>query len=462
MRIAVAGAGVSGLALCHALQERLKSAGKSADIMLFEAEGRVGGKIRTNREKGYVMEWGPNGFLNNKPDTLELCRKLGIEDKLLPSNDAARRRYIYSGGKLHELNPAEFVFGSLLSWRGKIRLLGEVMAPRRTGTTDESLADFVRRRLGREALDKLIGPMAQGVYGGDPETMSLQSCFPTIYDLERQYGGLFKGMLGKMKDKKRQKGATSGPAGPGGVLTSFEGGLDVMTEALRRAFTGELMLGSPVRRVEASSDGKGFIIHAGKGSPPVTADVFVSASPSYAAAEYIRPLDPEASETLNEIGYAPMAVIGLGYDRPEVAHPLNGFGFLVALGEGKRLIGCLWDSSIFTGRAPEGKCSLRGMAGGGRDIETPFLPDEELTGVVKSELKSMMDVGGEPEVVKIFRHEKAIPMYTIGHGERLLRLDKAEGRHKGLFFAGNAFRGVGLNDCVREAGAVADKAMRVI
>jgi oxygen-dependent protoporphyrinogen oxidase len=468
MRIAVIGAGVSGLSLCHALEERLKAAGKSAEILLIEAEGRVGGKIRTHRESGYVMEWGPNGFLNNKPDTLELCLKLGIADKLLPSNDAARRRYIYSGGKLHELNPAGFVFGGLLTWHGKLRLLAEVMVPKRIDApdeSDESLADFVRRRLGAETLNKLIGPMAQGVYGGDPETMSLKSCFPTIYELEREYGGLIKGMFGKMAAARKNKGkgkAGSGPAGPGGVLTSFDGGLDVLTEALKSAFTGELLLDSPVRKVEAGPDGEGFVIHAGEGQGPIHVDVLVSASPSYAASEYLRSLDAGAAATLDEINYAPMAVMGLGYSEAEMGRPLNGFGFLVAMDEKVKLIGCLWDSSVFKGRAPEGKCSLRGMVGGGRDPETPFLPDAELTRVVRSELNTTMGIDGEPELVKIFRHEKAIPMYTIGHSGRLARLDKAEEAHRGLFFAGNAYRGVGLNDCVREANLVADKVMKVI
>ncbi len=206
MRITIAGAGISGLSLAYAIQEKLEGAGKSAEIFLLDADDRVGGKIRTHHENGYIMEWGPNGFLNNKPDTLALTRKLGIEELLLPSNDAARKRYIYSGGRLNLLSPAGFLLGGLLSWRGKFRILKEYWIPRRTDSTDESLADFVRRRLGREALDRLIGPMAMGVYGGDPERMALKSCFPTIYDLEQKYGGLFKGMLGKMREGKQAGG----------------------------------------------------------------------------------------------------------------------------------------------------------------------------------------------------------------------------------------------------------------
>lgn len=454
MRIVVAGAGLSGLSLCHALQEKLDASGKQAEIILLESEARAGGKVRTHREGGYVMEWGPNGFLNNKPDTLELCRKLGIDGKLLPSNDAARRRFIYAGGSLHDISPPKLIMGDLLSWPSKFRLLGEYFVPKYTGSTDETLADFARRRLGPQALERLIGPMASGVFGGDPETMSIKSCFPVIYNLEQTYGGLFKGLLAKRAEKKKQGiKDNAGPAGPGGVLTSFEGGLDVLTEALRSSFKGRLLLSSGAKSVKVS--GGKFIITASE--EVIEADIFVTASPAYAAAEFLAPVDTSITEILNQIQYAPMSVIGLGFDKSGIGHDLNGFGFLVGMKENRKLIGTLWDSSVFNGRAPEGKCSLRSMTGGGRDLKTPFLPDDELADAVVSELRLIMGIKGNPELVKIFRHEKAIPMYTVGHSERLERLDTIEKKNPGLFFAGNAFRGVGLNDCVREAYAVAEK-----
>ncbi|HLB25577.1 MAG TPA: protoporphyrinogen oxidase, partial [Nitrospirota bacterium] len=178
--------------------------------------------------------------------------------------------------------------------------------------------------------------------------------------------------------------------------------------------------------------------------------------------EFLRPLDGAISAALDGIAYAPMAVIGMGFDKDEIGHPLDGFGFLVGMKEGRKLLGALWDSSVFKGRAPEGKCSVRSMAGGGRDNVTPLLPDGELSGLTLSELRIMMGITGNPEMVKIFRHEKAIPMYTVGHSERLARLDAAEAKYSGLFFAGNAFRGVGLNDCVREAYAVAEKVVGAV
>jgi oxygen-dependent protoporphyrinogen oxidase len=468
MRITIAGAGISGLSLAYAIQEKLEGAGKGAEIFLLEADGRVGGKIRTHHENGYIMEWGPNGFLNNKPDTLALTKKLGLEELLLPSNDAARKRYIYSGGRLNLLSPAGFLLGGLLSWGGKVCILKEYGIPKRTDATDESLADFVRRRLGREALDRLIGPMAMGVYGGDPERMALKSCFPTIYDLEQKYGGLFKGLLGKMKEKKRAGGGKqAGPAGPGGVLTTFYGGLDVLTDALGKAFKGRLLLNAPVREVRrtgaagaAGADEK-FIVSAAGFDAPFETDIFITAAPAHAAKDFLSGLDPRLTETLSEIEYVPMSVVAMGFKKTELNSELDGFGFLVAMDEARKLIGCLWDSSVFTDRAPAGRASIRAMLGGGKDYKTPFLPDDELTDLTLQELGITMALKAKPELTRVFRHEKAIPMYTLGHSERLATLDKAEDKYRGLFFAGNAYRGVGLNDCVKDAYSVAEKILRL-
>jgi len=465
MRIAVAGAGLSGLSLCHALQEKLAGSGRTAEIMLFESEGRTGGKVRTIKESGYLVEWGPNGFLNNKPDTLELCRKLGIDRLMLPSNEAARKRYIYAGGRLHLLpeSPPAFLKSRLLSWPAKLRLAGEVFIPPAPADKDQTLAEFATRRLGPQALERLIGPMASGVFGGDPDTMSLKSCFPRIYELERDYGGLFRALVALGRQKKKEKKASgdkSGPAGPGGVLTSFDGGLEVLTNALQGAFKGELVLAAPVRSVEKTAEG-GFLIHADGQAGPIHADVFVSASPAYAASEFLAGVDPDIPDTLNRIPYAPMSVVCFGLKKDGVGHSLDGFGFLVGLKEGRKILGTLWDSSIFPGRAPEGFCSLRSMAGGARDTVTPFLRDEEIIQTVRSELSVIMGINAAPGFVKVFRHEKAIPQYIVGHSGKVARCDALETKHPGLFFAGNSFRGVGINDCVREAYAVADKIMKL-
>jgi len=459
MRIAVAGAGLSGLTICHALQEGLSEAGKDAEIFLFESEGRTGGKVQTIKENGYLVEWGPNGFLNNKPDTLELCRKLGIDDRLLPSDDNARKRFVYAGGTLHRLpeSPPSFFKSRLISWPGKLRMMREILVKPAPPGNDQTLAEFATRRLGPEALEKLIGPMASGVFGGDPETMSLKSCFPAIYNLEQEYGGLFKGLLGKMKEKKRaaKDAPKSGPAGPGGVLTSFQGGLEVLTGALTDAFNGTLLKASPVTRVVRTD--AGYEVHADGQDSPIRVDAFVSASPAYAASVFMRGIDPSICEAFDAIPYAPMAVVTFGIRKENIGRDLDGFGFLVGMKEHNRLLGTLWDSSIFPGRAPEGYGSLRSMLGGARDMATPFEGEDKLVGYVKEDLGEIMGLHSDPEFVKVFVHEKAIPQYLVGHSRNIDALDAMEKKHPGVFFGGNALRGVGINDCVREGIAVADR-----
>jgi len=461
MRIAVAGAGLSGLTICHALQQKAAERGIGAEILLFESEGRTGGKVQTIKEGGYLVEWGPNGFLNNKPDTLELCRRLGIDGRLLPSDDNARKRFIYAGGALHRLpeTPPAFFKSRLISWPGKLRLMLEILVRPAPPGNDQTLAEFATRRLGPEALEKLIGPMASGVFGGNPETMSLKSCFPAIYNLEQEYGGLFKGLLGKMKEKKKtaRNAPKSDMAGPGGVLTSFEGGLEVLTQALTDAFNGRLMKSCPVRRVVRTDSG--YEIHADGLDSPVTVDAFVSASPAYAASEFMRGLDPAISEVYDRIPYAPMAVVTFGLRAEDVGRDLDGFGFLVGMKEKSRLLGTLWDSSIFPGRSPSGYASLRSMLGGARDLVTPFEGEDKLVGYVKEELGKIMGLRSAPEFVKVFVHKKAIPQYLVGHSRNVEELDALEKKHPGVFFGGNALKGVGINDCVREGLAVADRVL---
>ncbi len=235
-RIAIIGAGISGLATAHAVERLAAERGLKIELMVLEKEPRTGGKIWSIKEEGYLCEWGPNGFLDSKPMTLDLCERLGISRQLARSNDNARKRFIYSQGELHRLpeNGPMFLRSQLISWPGKLRLAGELFVPPRRDGVDETLAEFARRRLGPEALDKLIGPMVSGIFAGDPETMSLQSCFPRIRELEQEYGGLLRAMLKLAKQKKAERKAgkeVASAAGPGGVLTSFVDGIQALTDA---------------------------------------------------------------------------------------------------------------------------------------------------------------------------------------------------------------------------------------
>lgn len=457
----IIGGGISGLSTAWLLRRQAQQSGIPLQITLLEKEPQVGGKIRSIRDNGFVCEWGPNGFLDNKPQTLELCRALGVEDRLHKSNDNARKRFIYSAGELHRLpeNGPSFLKSRLLSWPGKLRLLGEPFAPPAPAGVDETLADFARRRLGQEALDKLIGPMVSGIFAGNPETMSLKSCFPRIAQLEQEYGGLFKAML-KLAKKKRQERAagqvTASAAGPGGTLTSFREGIQFLTDTLREQLGDCVRTGCGVTAVQADN---GRYRVATDGCGTLQADLVIMAAPAYATAGMLAPLNAAMVPLLEQIPYASLSVICCGYERQRISHPLDGFGYLIARKEGLSTLGTLWDSSMFDNRAPEDMVLLRSMAGGACLPELVNLPDGLLLSRVQDDLRLIMGIEAEPSFVRIFKHQQAIPQYVSGHGQRLAELEALTATHPGLLMTGNAFRGVGLNDCVASSQLTVERAL---
>jgi len=463
-KIVIIGGGISGLATAWLLREKGRAAGKDLEIVLLEKEERPGGKIRSIKDGGYTCEWGPNGFLDSKPQTLDLCRALGVEQKLHRSNDNARKRFIYSGGELHQLpdGAASFLRSRLISWPGKLRLALEptpFIAPPPAGV-DETLASFGRRRLGGEALDKLIAPMVSGIFAGDPETMSLVSCFPRIAELEREYGGLIRAMILLAKKKKRDQEAgkvVSSAAGPGGTLTSFREGIQYLSDALAASLGEIVRPGSAVASV-GKGGGAPYLVTCGDGSEH-EADQVIVASPAFAAAEMLAALDGGIAGTLRQIPYASMTVVCFGYGREQIRRSLDGFGYLIPKKEGCNTLGTLWDSSMFEDRAPEGKVLLRSMMGGACFPEYVSLSDDEVVSRVRGDLAVIMGIDTAPEFVRIFRHPQAIPQYTVGHGSRLQALEEALRAHPGLILTGNSYRGIGLNDCVAAAERAADEAL---
>lgn len=458
-RITLIGGGISGLAAAIAVQQRAEAAGLDVSLRVLEKEPRLGGKIWSIQESGYLCEWGPNGFLDNKPMTLDLCRSIGIDATLLRSNDNARKRFIYTGAELHRLpeNGPAFLRSRLISWPGKLRLALEPLIPAYRGDKDETLAEFGRRRLGREALDKLIAPMVSGIFAGDPETMSLKSCFPRIHQLETDYGGLIKAMLklaGQKRAERKAGKAVASAAGPGGVLTSFNDGIQELTDGIAYALNAEIHTGTEVSAIRKSA--AGFRIELADGDT-LDSDLVISASPAFAAADLVAELDHGLAELLRSIPYAPMNVVCCGYQRDKIRHPLDGFGYLIPKQEGCHILGTLWDSSIFPNRAPEGHVLLRSMLGGATNPAAISLKEEQLAEQVAADLKRIMGIDAKPDFLKIFRHPQAIPQYTVGHQRKLAALQEALGNHRGLYLTGNAFGGIGLNDCVHAANGVADK-----
>jgi oxygen-dependent protoporphyrinogen oxidase len=456
----VVGGGISGLAAAYVLRTKAREAGVELDLTVLEKEERTGGKIWSIKEEGYLCEWGPNGFLDSKPQTLDLCADLGVRESLLRSNDDARKRFIFSNGMLHRLpeNGPSFFASKLISWPGKIRLAMEPFAPKPPAGIDETLAAFGRRRLGKEALEKLISPMVSGIFAGDPETMSLKSCFPRIAELESEYGGLVMAMilLARKKQRERAEGkVVSSAAGPGGILTSFREGIQTLTNILEEKLgNGTVVTGRETTGIRA---GKSVPYTVRTVAGDLDADLVVVAAPSFAAAGMLREFDPGIAGILDDIPYASMTVACFGYERERLAHDLDGFGYLIPKGEGMSTLGTLWDSSIFEDRAPEGHVLLRSMLGGACFPEYVERSDEEVERRVREDLKTTMGIKESPSFVRIFRHEKAIPQYTVGHGERLRALEELLKARPGLILTGNSYRGIGLNDCVAAANRAAEE-----
>ncbi|MEW6002868.1 MAG: protoporphyrinogen oxidase, partial [Nitrospirota bacterium] len=428
----------------------------SLDLVVLESENRPGGKIWTDKVNGFLCEGGVNGFLDNRPRTLELVSKLGLTP--LKSSDTAKKRYIYSKKRLNLLpeSPLSFLSSSLLSLYGRLRVLGEIFVPG-SNKEDETLADFARRRLGREAYEKLIDPMASGIYAGDPEKMSLRSCFPRIYELEKEYSSLIKAMI-RLKREAKRTGKKVGP-GPGGVLTSFHEGMVSIINALAAFLGDRLRIGAKVISVEKR--GNNFFIHLSDNSE-IEAEVVVIAAPAHTTSEMTRDLSKELSSSLREIFYPAVSVICFGYRREKIKNSLDGFGFLVPYKEGRKILGTLWDSSIFPNRAPEGYVLLRTMLGGVRASELAMQDEAKLVNIVTDELRDIMDIRIEPDFVRVYRHEKAIPQYSPGHAKKLTIIDEMLSRYKGLYLAGNAYRGIGVNDCIENSYKLAERVVKEI
>ncbi len=450
--VVIIGAGMSGMSLAW----YLKALREDWRISVIEAHGRAGGKAWTETRDGFVIERGVNGVLDNKPFTLELAKELGLSP--LRSRDAARKRFIVRSGRLMDLpdSPRSFLSSGCLSPAGKLRLLAEPFIPQGDLEKDESLEDFAVRRLGREAYQYLIDPMASGVHAGNPQRLSLKSCFPRIHELERDYGSLIRAML-KLQAEARKKRRKGPSAGPGGVLTSFRNGISELADRLACALGDSLVLGCPVEEVEFR-DGSW---HIGLENGECMEDVshVVVACPAHAAARLFRSSIPELAKPCASIEYPPIAVVAFGISANSVSSDLNGFGFLAPFVGKRGVLGALWDSSVFDNRAPAGYHLVRCLIGGMRNRHCLEQTDSSLKDIAYRELKSLCGFNRPPEFSAVFRWKRAIPQYNVGHAALLERLKMVVDRLPGLFIRCNWAGGVSLNDCImnsrRLAGQIA-------
>jgi oxygen-dependent protoporphyrinogen oxidase len=455
MRVCVVGGGISGLSAAF----RLRQSG--AQVTLLEATDRVGGTIRSERIDGYLVEHGPNGFLDSRVAVLDLARDLGLSETLVVGNPSARRRYVFARGALRALpsGPLSLLTSGVLTLRGVLRLLCEpFVRPRRDGA-DESVFAFAARRIGREAASVLVDAMVTGVYAGDSRRTSLAAAFPRMAEMERAHGGLVRALLALRRARKADGVATPGAAaaaGPGGQLTSFPEGMQALTDALEARLAGCVRAGVRAAALERGASGWRVLDADGRDVLPEAVDAVVLAVPADAAARLLAPHSPDAAATLESIPYSPAAVVAFGF-APEspLPRPLDGFGFLVPGQEGRRVLGSVWCSTVFPGRAAQGHALVRTIVGGARNPEVVDLNDAALSALVRDELSVVF--GGplpEPAFTRIVRWPRAIPQYTQGHLERVARVEAALAGIPGLHMAGNALYGVSVADCVARGAAL--------
>jgi oxygen-dependent protoporphyrinogen oxidase len=439
-KIAILGGGVTGLCAAHYLST---SYGRD-NVLLLEASDYIGGTTRTDAVDGFLLDWGPNGFLDREPLTLQWVDDLGVTKEVVRADESAARRYILKNGELVEvLPPPKFLLTPLLSLPGRARLMCEPLIRGKKDEAPETIWDFAARRIGKEAADTLVGPMVSGVFGGDAKQLSLAHCFPRMAAMERDYGSLFKALLAKKKEN-----SAASPVGPSGTLTTFQAGIGFLPQQAA-AQLGDRALAN-TRATSIAMKNGAYCVHCDDGSS-VEARAVVVATPAFAASGIVAGLDAHFAKTLDSVAYANIAVVCTAFRRDAVGHDLNGFGFLIPRNQGKRILGCLWTSSIFPHQAPDGHVLLRTMVGGFTDQNAVDLSDLEFMELLRRELYPLLQIEGEPELLRVFRHRRGIPQYLLHHGDCLAAADAAETAHPGLVFAGNAYRGVGLNDCVVSA-----------
>lgn len=442
--VVVVGAGISGLALGFELR-RLGVA-----VVVLEAEARAGGKIESERRDGYLCERGPASFLDRSGALAALARALGIEDRWLPAGDAARRRLVAARGRLHPA-PAtawEFLASDLLPWPAKLRATFDLLLPRGPAAAgkDESVAALGRRRLGRLAGERLLDPMVSGLYAGDPEQVSLPAAFPLVAAMERDRRSFLLAM-------RAEFAAAENPGAP--RLASFRDGLRELTDALAASLGGDLHLGGRLRRIEKAGAGYQVTVEERGGSQILAASSVALALPAHMAKSVVAPIDESLAGTLAGIPYVPVALVHLGYPVSELARPLPAYGFFVPRSEPLHVLGGIFPSQFFPGRAPAGFHLFSIRTGGARHPEALAMSTDELVALADRELRGLCGLPSPPSFVHVVRHEHALPQYTLGHPRRVAELAAGEDRHPGLFFHGNGYHNAGVPELVSRSTQLA-------
>ncbi len=454
-KVIVVGGGVAGLATAYLIRQQARARGQALDLTVLEAKNRHGGATRTDRVEGYTCEWGPNGFLDNEPATLELVRMLNLDNELVRADESAANRYIYHGGKMRivPMKPPQFLTSDILPLPAKLRMAMEILVPAKRNGAEETVDQFGKRRLGAAFARTMLDPMVSGIFAGDTARLSLQAVFPKMVAMERAYGGLFRAMLAKRRAAKKSGGESGGPSGPKGTLHTFRNGMGVLTDTLFENLAASVRTGIEAQQLYRFPGG-GFMLRTSVGA--LDADEVVLACPAPVAASILADLDKAVSRALADIHHAPVDVVCHGHGRKNLTDPLHGFGVLIPRSEGIRSLGTLWSDSIFPGQAPPDNRLLRTILGGAHDTGITQEPDEELHAIAHRDHRTVMGVQGEPAFKRSYRHPLGIAQYTLGHLDRVAKTEALEKEMPGLYFTGASYRGVSINGCIKDAFRVAD------
>lgn len=454
MSVVIIGGGISGLALAHGLRSR------GTGVTLLEAGPRLGGYIQSRSRDGFLTEAGPNSFVDREPTLRTLAASLGIEGRIRTADPAAKRRYIYSRGKLRAVpsSPPALLKSDVVPLGAKLRMMGELFT-RRGPDGEESLADFGRRHVGRTATAVLVDAMQTGIYAGDVEALSVGAIFPKVVELERKHRSLVLGMVRSQAEARKALPPGEGAPRPSGQVASFDGGLQVLVDALARSLGPVARTGVKVVGLRREGTGWRLAVEEHGQQAELAAEKVVLTVPAYVAAQLLRPLDEKLATRVEAIPYAPVAVVHLGY-APGSVPPQDGFGFLVPTAERRRVLGVIHASATFPWRAEGGRVLYTCMVGGAKRPDLVELDEAALVTLAREELRELAGVSAEPVFTEVFHWKRGIPQYNVGHLARMDAIDEGVSRLPGLYVTGNAYKGVGLTDCIRNAQALAETLTR--
>ena len=444
--VVIIGGGIAGLAAAFELR------GRGLSVRVLERAARPGGVIVTEQFDGWTIDSGPDSLLVQKPAAVTLCRELGIADRLVPTL-TPRTAFVLREGQLHAITEGSFLgfpitLGALarsrlFSLAGKARMAGEVLTPRRTSDEDESIAAFVGRRFGREAVDYLADPLLAGIHAGDVDRLSIGALFPRLVDAERRSGSVIRALR-----------ALRVRPSPQGAFVSLPGGTGELADTLARALAPGTVITDA--RVTGLSRSATYAIDST--AVRVRARSIVLAVPAYVTGLLLRPIDSTLADLCEAVPYASTATVAFGYRRDQVSHPLRGTGFVVPRTEGLALLAGTWVSSKWPGRAPNGHVLLRGYLGGGRDPHRLEAADQELLDAAQKELAELLGISGAPLFTRLYRWTRQSPQYEVGHLQRVADIERRLTALPGLFITGSGFRAIGIPDCISDGRATAIRA----